>query len=616
MKQLLVTQPPRLIGHMQHDQPNPGDSRAAATGVEDSGDVAATFCATLVDEWVALGVTDAVVCPGSRNTAVSVALVSDSRVRTQIVHDERSASFMALGLAMSTGRPAVLTCTSGSAATHFHPAVVEADMAAVPMLVLTADRPPELQGVLAPQTINQRDLYGSAVRWYCEPGPPVLGGAPWWRDLARDAMARACGGVPGPVQLNLAFREPLSGVAGVLPGPTQVAGTNGARTFGRNPPWSITDEDVARLVPAISGRRGVIVAGARACRGPGERQGVLGFADVMGWPVLADGPSGLRVPAHSVVDCFDSILRAGVFDEEPPEVVIRLGGLLASKATNQWLSGAPVLNLAVDRHGRCPDPDGVLSRRFIAVPSEVLARLGTGDPAPAPPGWTRKWSTANRLCSEAISRALDSVSAGDVNEPAAARDVMAAVPLGGSLLVASSMPVRDLEAFARPRDDVVVHSNRGTNGIDGTVATGTGIVLGSQTPTVVLCGDVAFLHDVGSLNGLARRDVDLTVVVIDNNGGGIFGFLPQASTLDDGIFETVFATPHGHDLVGIARSFGVDAERVGSRAGLKAALAGAITRHGVRVVVVRSDRRINVEVHHRIQEEVTVRLAQLRVGPT
>ncbi len=155
---------------------------------QDVGVTAATYCATLVDEWASLGVTDAVVCPGSRNTAISVALVSDGRIRTQVVHDERSAAFMALGLGLRTGRPAVLTCTSGSAGTHFHPAVVEADAAAIPMLVITADRPPELQGVLAPQTINQRDLYGRAVRWFCEPGPPAPGGSPWWRDLARDAL--------------------------------------------------------------------------------------------------------------------------------------------------------------------------------------------------------------------------------------------------------------------------------------------------------------------------------------------------------------------------------------------------------------------------------------------
>ncbi|MCZ7630446.1 MAG: 2-succinyl-5-enolpyruvyl-6-hydroxy-3-cyclohexene-1-carboxylic-acid synthase [Microthrixaceae bacterium] len=593
-----------------------GHPGAQRTDAADSGDVAATFCATLVDEWVRLGVTDAVVCPGSRNTAISVALATESRIRTQVVHDERSAAFMALGLALATRRPAVLTCTSGSAATHFHPAVVEADMAAVPMLVLTADRPPELQGVLAPQTIDQRDLYGTAVRWYCEPGPPAAGGAPWWRDLARDAMARACGETPGPVQLNLAFREPSPGWRACYPEPEPVGGTDRVRILGESTPWSITDEDVARLVPAISGRRGGLVAGARASRCDEERSAILDFAAALGWPVLADASSGLRVPSEVVVDCFDAILRAGAFDQERPEVVIRLGGLLASKATNQWLSDVAGFNIAVDRHGRCPDPAGVLSQRFMAVPSEVLAKLAAGDPPPAPVGWTRRWSKSSRACSEAVTWALDSILPGEVNEPVAARVVLAGVPPGGSLLVASSMPVRDLEAFAVPRGDVVVHSNRGTNGIDGTLATATGIALGSGAPTVVLCGDVAFLHDVGSLNGLHRRDVDLTIVVIDNDGGGIFGFLPQAEMLDEVVFEEFFGTPHGHDLLRIARSFGLDAEAVGSTAGLKAALAGATARGGVRVVVVRSDRRRNVEVHRRIQEEVNRRLTPFEARRT
>lgn len=591
-----------------------GGEPAASGGTGDSGDVAATFCATLVDEWVRRGVTDAVVCPGSRNTAISVALVSEPRIRTHVVHDERSAAFMALGLALATRRPAVLTCTSGSAPTHFHPAVVEADLAAVPMLVLTADRPPELQGVLAPQTIDQRDLYGSAARWYCEPGSPAAGGSAWWRDLARDALARACGETPGPVHLNLAFREPLTGLAGVLPAPGPEGATDRGRILGEDPRWNITDEDVARLVPAISGRRVVVVAGARATRSHQEREVVLDVAGGLGWPVLADAPSGLRVPCESVVGSFDAIVRAGVFDEDPPEVVIRLGGLLASKATNQWLSGARALNLAVDRHGRIPDPDGVVTRRFVAVASEVLARLRAADPAPAPTDWTRKWSESDQACSSVITRAIASVNPRKVNEPAVAREVMAAVPPGGSLLVASSMPVRDLEAFARPRGEVVVHSNRGTNGIDGTVATATGIALGSGSPTTVLCGDVAFLHDVGSLNGLARRGVDLTVVVTDNDGGGIFGFLPQARVLGDDVFERAFGTPHGHDLVGIARAFGLHAEAVESNAGLKAALAGATVRGGVRVVVVRSDRRRNVEVHRLIQEKVNRRLAQAESG--
>lgn len=559
----------------------------------DSGAVAATFCATLLDEWVALGLTDAVVCPGSRNTPITVAVMSDPRVRVQIVHDERSAAFMALGLALASGRPALLSCTSGSAAAHFHPAVVEADMAAVPMLLLTADRPPELQGVFAPQTIDQRDLYGSAARWYCEPGPPAAGGSPWWRDLARDAMARSCGEVPGPVHLNLAFREPLTGVPGELP----PRNDDGGSAMIGVPRWSITDEDVARLLPLVSARKVLIVAGARAVRTDGERAVVTAFAQRMRWPVLADGPSGLRCATPWLVEHHDAILRSGSFEEHRPEVVFHLGGLMASKATNTWLADAPAVHIGIDRHGRCPDPDGLLSQRFTAVPADFLARLAEVEPDPAPELWSGRWTIASVAAAAAVSGAIDAASPGVLNEPGVAHDVMSAVPSGGSLLLASSMPVRDHEAFAAPRDDVTVFANRGANGIDGTIATGTGIALGSGGPTVVLCGDLAFLHDVGSLNGLTRRGVDLTVVVVDNDGGGIFHFLAQAALLDETLFEEAFGTPHGHDLVGIARSFGLDAEVVASRAGLSAALTDATGRGGARFVFARTDRHTNAEVH-------------------
>lgn len=562
---------------------------------DDDGVVAATFCATLVDEWVSLGLTDAVLCPGSRNTPITLAVMGDQRIRTRIVHDERSAAFIALGIALASGRPALLGCTSGSAAAHFHPAVLEADMAAVPMLLLTADRPPELHGRFAPQTIDQRDLYGSATRWYCEPGPPASGGSPWWRDLARDALARCCGEVPGPVHLNLAFREPLTGVRSALPPRSDPDGS----LMITAPRWSITDEDLARLAPQVSAKRVLVVAGARSARTEAERRAVTGFLQRMGWPVLADGPSGLGRGAVSLVEHHEAVLRSGRFDGHRPEVVIHLGGLLASRATNAWLAESQAVHIGVDRHGRCPDPDGVLSMSFTAVPSELLARLAEVGPQPAPRRWSDRWATASTAAAAAVPGAIDAASPGTLNEPAVAREVMAAVPGGGSLLVASSMPVRDLEAFAARRDDVTVHANRGTNGIDGTIATGTGIAIGSDRPVVVLCGDIAFLHDVGSLNGLDGRAVDLTVVVVDNDGGGIFHFLPQAEVLDGSTFEEAFGTPHGHDLVAITRSFGIETAIATSREALRNALADA-TAGGVRFVFVRTDRRANVEVHRSI----------------
>ena len=302
---------------------------------------------------------------------MALALAADARLRLHVFHDERSASFCALGLGLATGRPALLLCTSGTAAAEFHAAVVEAHQAAVPLLVVTADRPPELQGVGAPQTIDQRELYGRAVRWFCEPGPPAAGGAPWWRDLARDAWSRTLGTTPGPVHLNLAFREPLLGTPGQLPaaGPQEPPAPAGAS-------WGLLDEELGRLAAALAGRRGVIVAGARAALGAADGDAVLGLADALGWPVLADGPSGCRRDHPAVVTAFDPILRHEAFAAgHRPEVVLRLGGLLASKVTNQWLATSGALQVGLDRFGLVPDPDRVLARSLPADIATACAQL-------------------------------------------------------------------------------------------------------------------------------------------------------------------------------------------------------------------------------------------------
>jgi len=564
-----------------------------------NGDLAATYCATLVDEWVHLGLRHAVVAPGSRSTPMALALAAEDRLEVHVHHDERSAAFMALGIGLRTGEPALVLCTSGTAAVELHPAVVEAHQAGVPMLVVTADRPPELQGVGAPQTIDQRELYGSSVRWYCEPGAPEPGGAEWWRDLAVDAWARTGGAPPGPVHLNLAFREPLVGTPGELPPPTpRSANPSTVRAVG--PGWNLPDEELGRLLDAVSGRRGVVVAGARAGSRPEDRDALLALAEQLGWPVLAEPTSGCRTSHRAVVAHFDPVLRqSGWAEALRPEFVLRVGGLVASKVTAQWLATSGALQVGLDRFGLVPDPDHQLARSLTADVAEVCRRLAAASPAPAPDGWSTTWRSAEADAAFAIADVFDhQFSLTEPGTVVAAAERVAP----GALVVSSSMPVRDLEWFAAPRNDLTAYSNRGANGIDGVTSTAVGVAL-TGVPTALLVGDVAFLHDTNALLGLAGRDVDLCIVVVDNGGGGIFSFLPQRSSLDTDRFEQLFGTPHDVDLVELARVHGLPAQRVGTREGLRAAVVAHAGRPRV-VVVGTGDRDHNVAAHDAINAAV------------
>ncbi len=548
----------------------------------DESTAAATFCATLVDEWARAGVTDAVIAPGSRSTPVTVALARDGRIRVQVHIDERSAGFMALGLGMASGRPAVVVTTSGTAAVELHPAVVEADLAEVPLLVCTTDRPPELHGVGAPQTVEQWGLYGRSVRAMVEPGVPRGDNAWSWRSLATRTVLDATGSRPGPVHLNLAFAEPLLVEPGALP----VGREGGApwhEVVPAPPPMSVLED--------LRGRRGVIVAG----RGS-DPAVVRPLAEAYRWPVLADPLGGCRHRGPTTIAAFDLLARTpGWAETHRPEAVVRIGAPPASKALVAWLCDVPI-HVVVDPMGAFADPD--------RLATHLVAGLLAGDnQAPAPPDWLAAWRAAD----DAVQAVLDTELTRGLDDPTVARAVLGALPTGADLVVASSMPVRDVEWFGGTTEGRVL-ANRGANGIDGVVSTAVGVALAGR-PTVALVGDLAFLHDTNGVLGAAGRDVSLTVVVVDNDGGAIFSFLPQASAMEAGEFERLFGTPHGLDLVAVAAAHGVDAAPVESIADLAAAVAEPAP--GIRVRVVRTDRQANVAVHQRLYDLVAVALADL-----
>ena len=546
-------------------------------------DVQATFVATLVDEWVRGGVRAAVVCPGSRSTPLALALAAHRDVTVQVQHDERSGGFLALGWALAGGAPVVVLTTSGTATAELHPAVVEAHHAGVPLLVCTADRPPELQDVGAPQTIDQTHLYGRAVRWFADPGVAHAPGSGRWRALAARALAEAVGPPAGPVQLNLPFREPLVGTPGPLPP---------GRADGR--PWatvvaaSTGGVDLAPLV----GRRGVLIAGPDS----GHRDNVLGIAEALGWPVVADPRSQAWVDDPHVVAHLDGILRSDAARAAlRPDVVLRLGEPPASRVVNEWFAASGAEQIVVAGTG-WSDPDATAA---VVVRSAPAGLVGAVDgSAPAAPGmWLGHWQAAASAAAMVVAEGRSA----QPNEPDVTRDLVAALPDGGQLVVSSSMPIRDLERYAVPRAGLRVLANRGANGIDGVVSTAVGAALTGR-PTALLIGDIAFLHDSNGLLGAAQRGVDLVAVVVDNDGGGIFSFLPQATTLPGDRFETLFGTPHGLDLVALAQAYGVEARSVTTDAG--PAAAEALDKGGIHVLVVRTTRPANVDVHHQVDDAI------------
>lgn len=553
---------------------------------------AATFCATLADEWVRAGLTDAFIAPGSRSTPLALALAARSEIATHVFHDERSASFAALGHGLATGRPAVVLCSSGTAGAHFAAAVIEADLSAVPLVVCTADRPPALWDVGAPQVIDQTKLFGDAVRFFAEPGVPTADGASWWRSFASRSWAEAVGwsGQAGPVHLNLSFDDPLVGHPDELP-----AARPGKRPWHELRPLQRPAAiDIGDMAERFVGRRGVVIAG----RGVSDPSAVIEVANRLGWPVLADHRSGCRRPGVAI-DHFDSLLRSAAFAEaRQPQVILRFGQILASKSLSQWTTasaGAGCDVIVGHPASTWIDPERVAST-VVAEPGLALALLERIPIDMVPSDEAAVWQAADRSAADAVARVLaDEADEGRLTEPEIARTVLAAAPRSSAFVAASSMPVREIEWLGAARADLSVYANRGANGIDGTVATAVGIAL-SGTPTTVLVGDVALLHDSTSLIALARRDIDLTIVVVDNDGGGIFSFLPQGELLSEAEFEQLFGTPHGTDIAMLAASHGIEVADWGAE----------LRPSGVRLIVAKPtlDRTENVELHDRLHTAV------------
>ena len=544
-------------------------------------DVAQSFAATFVDELAVQGVEYACVSPGSRSAPIAMALQRHPKTNVFMQIDERSGSFFGVGLAKATGKPVVLLSTSGTAAAEFHPAVVEAFHSRTPLIVLTADRPPELRDVGANQAIDQQRLFGTAVRWFFDPGPPVEvpNAARLWRRLAARAYAEA---LNGPVHLNLPFREPLVPPPGQVPSP--LGESPQSMTAGRIAP---TSQQVSSLAAAVRGsKRPLVIAGEmRDGARLAERLNRLGI------PLLAEPSSQLRrAESGAAVESYEALLRAGWSLQHGPDLVIRLGSTPTSKVMNAWLAAAAAPTFLIDPDRMWRDEDQVASNVLVCDPQPLIESLPAADVG----AWRDEWVSAGRKATAAIGATLVSTP---IHEGHIVRALAARVPDTAQVFVGSSMPIRAADSFwPYARGGQTFYGNRGASGIDGLVSTGLGIAAArSSNPTVLLLGDLSVYHDMNGLWSLRRHGIKATIVVCDNNGGGVFNFLPQAQHTD--VFEEIFATPLGLDFAQVARLYGLVYSPVTDRSGLEPAITDALGAQTSTMVVVRYKREDSVNGH-------------------
>ena len=554
------------------------------------------FCHGLATALADLGIEHVCVSPGSRNTPLIAGFAAEPRIRKWPILDERSAGFFGIGVARATGGPVALICTSGSAAAEYHPAVVEARQSDVPLLVFTADRPPELRNVGAAQTIDQIELYGSSPVLFVDVPPPD--GSTTARhgvELAMQVVA-AAQAAPGPVHVNLPFREPLLEAGRVAPSEPVVP-----------PPDPEPDSFVlGEVAGRLNGRRGLIIVGRSS--DPSLPAAVEGLAHAAGAPVLADPLSGLRFgdPGDLVLGCGDALAAAGVLDEFVADYVIRLGHIPTSKPIWTWLERNPQIPQILAGTG---GKDATRSATELLPHSSYSAAtaLARAIDTPAPAEWAESWLELDRVASRAISEELERLPF--PNEPAVARVVVDHAPRQASLTVGSSMPIRDVDTFGgKARRQLRLFGNRGTNGIDGVASAAAGAAA-AGTQSIALIGDVSMFHDLNTLGTVAQLGLAVTYVVVNNDGGGIFYFLPQArpGLLDPAIFEAYVGTPHGTDFVAVARALGIAAERIETAADLAAALQKEPT--GPRLYEINTDRSANLEVHRSLAAAVQTALA-------
>jgi 2-succinyl-5-enolpyruvyl-6-hydroxy-3-cyclohexene-1-carboxylate synthase len=602
------------------------------------------WASIFVEELCRGEVTTACISPGSRSTPLTMALALHPEVRVYTHIDERSAAFFALGHAKATGRPVVLVCTSGSAAANFYPAVIEARYAQVPLIVLTADRPPHLRETGAGQTIDQLKLYGDAVRWFFEVGTPQIAPANLrhLRSLAARAVFESSKVPAGPVHLNFPFAKPLEPipVPGDLPDgledghPLALHGREGrAYSKGTSGAAGAPPEVLRRLAQEVrAAPAGLIVCGPMRppLQGPGSAAGgwpeaVATLARLTGYPILAEPPSQVRCGPHDtsrVIAHGEAILRAPTFRKSlRPQLMLRFGAMPTAKHLEVLLEEHPDCPVVlINEAGEWLEPTHNPTEVIRAEPTALcrsLAETLTGEKGPQHPQWLEAFRKADRVAAEAMGAEFDRMHGQESGngwcEGRVFAELAELLPHGALQYTASSMPVRDLDAFTPITDKAVLHLvNRGANGIDGTLSSALGAAAAIQEagggPAVLVTGDLAFYHDVNGLLAAKQYELNLTVILLNNDGGGIFEMLPIREFGEP--YETHFATPNGIDFGSLAAAYGVRVSRPADWQEFRAMVRDGLRAPGTQVIEVLTDRVRNRLQHEQVWGAVAARIGE------
>ncbi len=563
------------------------------------------------------GVSTVVISPGSRSTPLTVACDEHDDLETVSVLDERSAGFFALGRARRTGEVTPLISTSGTAAANYHPAVIEASEGRVPLLLLTADRPPELRDSGANQTVDQEKLYGDAVRWYKDLPEPVAAERTL-RSLRTDicrAVRTAEGTPAGPVHLNVPFKKPLepTPLEGDVP-----ADLSSVAAMGReaDKPFvspttghaQLDDQELHTLTEELSVDRGLIVAGPADPPGI-TAEPVTAFSHATGFPILADPLSGLRFGGHTrvapVIGGYDSYLGTALTDSWPdPEVVVRLGASPTSKPLRKYLAATDARQLVVDPAGAWREAEFTATDLIVADPERLCGQLSQLIRSGGDSAWRERWTKADAAHSEVLTAHSERLFEGGI-----LADVVATLPDPSTLVVSNSMPVRDLDRFgAASTTSITTLGNRGASGIDGVVSTALGAAHGTTDHLTLVIGDLAYYHDLNGLLAIQRADLEATIVLINNNGGGIFHQLPIENF--EPPFTRQFKTPHGIDFEPTGRLYGLAYRRVDTREAFREAYAAAVSAAGSQVIEVETDAAASHDTRDELQRETVDRLVE------